>query len=58
MAKRTDYGVVSNLSFTWEIVDYDFQAKEYTIKNKVTGEERKLPKERLLELLSKQGKNK
>lgn len=55
MAHHTE---VSNLSFEWEVVDYNHRTHEYTIKNKVTGEERTLTRERYLELLNEQGDKK
>ena len=40
----------------WEVVDGE--GREYTIKNKATGEEKTMRRDRVVELLNGQGKNK
>lgn len=44
-----------NNSFMWDLKNYDMRKKEYTIKNRVTGEVRSITRDRYLELLKEQG---
>jgi hypothetical protein len=44
------------LSFQWDVLDYNAKTQEYTIKNRVTGETRTMPKELYLELREEQKK--
>jgi hypothetical protein len=39
----------------WDLKNYDMRKKEYTIKNRVTGEVRSITRDRYLELLKEQG---
>jgi len=45
-------------SFMWDVTEYDHRKKEYTLKNKATGQVRTVPKELFQELAKGQrGKN-
>jgi len=45
-------------SFMWDVTEYDHRKKEYTLKNKATGQIRTVSKELLRELAKGQrGKN-
>jgi hypothetical protein len=47
-----------NPSFQWDVIDFNAKSKEYTIKNRVTGEKRTLTKKQMLELQTKEGADK
>jgi hypothetical protein len=52
-----DHKPIANPSLEWDIIDLNIKAKEYTIKNKVTGEQRTvsaMSKERMLEFMAEQ----
>jgi len=42
---------LENRSFEFMIVDYDVASKEYVLKNKFTGEEKRMPKDLVMEIL-------
>jgi len=44
-----------NKSFQWDVIDFNSRSKEYTIKNRATGEKRTLTKKQMLELRGEQG---
>jgi len=56
MTEKLNHKPVSNLSFQWDIINFDSRNQEYTIRNRVTMEERTMAKDRLLELMEEQGK--
>jgi hypothetical protein len=58
MPKKVNKRSVTNPSFQWDVMDFNNRTKEYTIKNRVTGEKRTLTKKRMLEILSEQGETK
>jgi hypothetical protein len=44
----------TNPSFQWDIIDFNAKEKTYILRNKVTGEERTISKERYMELVKEQ----
>jgi hypothetical protein len=54
MAKRITHRWVTNQSFQWGVIGHNHKNKVYTIKNKATGEERTITRERLLEIVKEQ----
>jgi hypothetical protein len=43
-------------SFTWDVIDINPKTKEYTLKNKATGKEWVISRERYLEIVKEQKK--
>jgi hypothetical protein len=49
---------MQNPSFQWDVIDFNNRTKEYTIKNRVTGEKRTITKKQMLEIMTDHGENK
>jgi hypothetical protein len=53
MVKRKEE-IPENRSFEFKIMDYDVASKEYVLKNKFTGEEKRMSKDLVMEILKEQ----